>query len=134
MPSLCKGNAILCSQVGILFLLAAWLYAPLASRLVAQLWQDPNYTHGFFVPIFSMFLLWERREKLAALRMRPAWSGLVILVLALLALVLGTVSSEFFLYRISFLLLISGAVVFLAGWQHLAAVSLPLAFLVLLMP
>ena len=134
MPSLSKRRAIFYGQVGILFLLAAWLYAPLASRLAAQLWQDPNYTHGFFVPIFSMFLFWEGREKLAALRMKPAWSGLVIVLLALMVLVLGTISSGLFLFRISFLLLISGAVVFLAGWEHLAAISFPLAFLVLLMP
>ena len=134
MPSLSKRRAIFYGQVGILFLLAAWLYAPLASRLAAQWWQDPNYTHGFFVPIFSMFLLWEGRDKLAALRMKPAWSGLVIVLLALMVLVLGTISSGFFLFRISFLLLISGAVVFLAGWEHLAAISFPLGFLILMMP
>ncbi len=121
-------------QGGILFLLAAWLYAPLAFRLATRWWQDPNYTHGFFVPVFSLFLLWEGRAKLAALPMKPSWSGLIILLFALIAVVLGTISSEFFLSRISFLLLIVGAVVFLAGWKHLAAISFPLAFLVLMIP
>ena len=102
--------------------------------LASQWWQDPNYTHGFFVPVFSLFLLWERRAKLAALRIQPAWSGLVILLFALMALVLGTINSGFFLYRISLLLFIAGLVVFLAGWKHLAAISFPLAFLVLMIP
>jgi len=121
-------------QGGILFLLAAWLYTPLAVRLAQQWWLDPNYTHGFFVPVFSLFLVWEGRAKLAALRIKPAWSGLVILVLALLALMVGTIGSGFFLARISLLLLVCGAVVFLAGWKHLAAISFPLAFLVLMIP
>ncbi len=84
--------------------------------------------------MFSLFLLWERRDKLVSLRSKPAWSGLVIFLFALLALVLSTITSGFFLYRISFLLFIVGLVVFLAGWKHLAAVSFPLAFLVLMIP
>ncbi|MGH9545118.1 MAG: exosortase A [Terriglobales bacterium] len=133
-PSRLKTRAVFYGQAGILFLLAAWLYAPLAIRLATQWWQDPNYTHGFFVPMFSLFLLWERRAKLAALRSEPAWSGLVILLFALSALVMGTITGGFFLYRISLLLFIAGVVVFLAGWKHLAAISFPLAFLVLMIP
>ena len=121
-------------QASILFALAVWLYAPLAIGLASLWWHDPNYTHGFFVPVFSVFLVWERRAKLASLRRPPAWSGLVILLFALLALVLNTINSGFFLYRISLLLFIAGLVVFLAGWKHLAAVSFPLAFLVLMIP
>jgi exosortase len=97
-------------------------------------WRDPNYTHGFFVPVFSLFLLWERRAKLAALPVRPAWSGLVILLFALMTLVQSTIKSGFFLYRLSVLFFIVGVVVFLAGWKHLAAISFPLAFLVLMVP
>jgi exosortase len=134
MLSLSNRRTILFCQGAILFLLAAWLYGPLVLPLARQWWQDPNYTHGFFVPVFSLFLLWEGRAKLAALRVKPSWSGLVILLFALLALVLGTISSAFFLSRISILLLICGMVVFLAGWKHLAAISFPLAFLILMIP
>jgi exosortase len=134
LPKIAKRKALAYGQAGLLLFLAAWLYAPLMLRLATQWWQDPNYTHGFFVPVFSLFLIWERRAKLAALRIKPAWSGLVILLVALLALVLGTLNTGFFLYRISLLLFVSGAVVFLAGWKHLAAISFPLAFLVLMIP
>ena len=121
-------------QAGVLFLLTAWLYAPIVTRLAMQWWQDPNYIHGFFVPAFSLLLLWEDRAKLAALPLKPSWSGLVILLFALLALAVGVLSSEFFLPRISLLLLIAGMVVFLAGWEYLLAVSFPLAFLILMVP
>ncbi len=134
MSSFRKPEARSYIQAGILLVLAGWLYAPLGLRLASQWWHDPNYTHGFFVPVFSVFLLWERRAKLAALRVQPSWTGLIILVFALLALVLGTANSGLFLYRLSFLFLIAGAVVFLAGWKHLAAISFPLAFLVLMIP
>ncbi len=129
-----KRRALVYGQAAIIFLLAAWLYAPFVLGLARQWWQDPNYTHGFFVPVFALFLVWERRAKLAALQIKPGWSGLVMLLFALRALILGTNKSEFLLYRISVLLFIAGVVVFLAGWKHLAAISFPLAFLVLMIP
>jgi exosortase len=129
-----KHRALLYAQAGTLFLLAAWLYAPFVFGLAQQWWQDPNYTHGFFVPVFALFLVWERRAKLAALRIKPAWFGLVMLLVALRTLFLATNRSEFRLYRLSVLLFIAGVVVFLAGWKHLAAISFPLAFLVLMIP
>jgi exosortase len=133
-PGLPKREALLFVQAGILLLLAGWLYAPLALRMASLWWRDPNYTHGFFVPVFSLFLIWERRAKLATLPVKPAWSGLVILLFALMALIQATIKSGFFLYRLSVLLFIVGVVVFLAGWKHLAAISFPLAFLVLMVP
>src|ERR1700692_965239 len=99
--SLFRGRTATYWQGGILFLLAVWLYAPIVLRVARGWWQNPNYTHGFFVPIFSLFLIWEKRSALAALPVKPAWSGLVILLFALIALALGTVSSEFFLCRLS---------------------------------
>jgi exosortase len=134
VPGLSSRHSHLYWQAGILVLLTAWLYAPLGVRLAEQWWQDPNYTHGFFVPIFSLFLLWEARAKLAAIRIKPSWWGLVLLVFALIALLLSTISSGLFLSRVSLLLLICGAVVFLVGWEHLAAISFPLGFLILMIP
>jgi exosortase len=134
MPRLFNRIALPYWQVGLLLLLTAWLYSALLIRLAQQWWQDPNYTHGFFVPVFSLFLLWDGRAKLAALRIQPSWWGLVILVFALIMMVLGTISSGFFMSRVSLLLLICGMVVFLAGWRHLAAITFPLAFLILMIP
>jgi exosortase len=134
MKSPGKRQAVLCGQIGLPLLLAACLYGPLALHLGREWWKDPNYTHGFFVPAFSLFLIWERRAKLAEIRTKPLWLGLVILVFGLIALIFGTVSSAVFLCRISLLLVICGMVVFLAGWQYLATISFPLAILVLMIP
>jgi exosortase len=121
-------------QTGILLVLIGWLYAPIASMLIVQFWQDPNYTYGLFVPVFSVFLLWQDRERVSKLKANPSWWGVVILLFALIALVTGTVTSVFFLPRVSLLLVISGVVVSLGGWEYLGAVSFPLAFLILLLP
>ena len=121
-------------QAGILCLLTGWLYAPIALPVLRQFWGDPDYTYGLLVPAFSLWLLWQDRKRLAELPLRPAWSGLAIVLVALFALLVGVASSEFFLPRLSLFLLVVGLIVFLAGWRHLAAVAFPLAFLVVMLP
>jgi len=42
-----------------------WLYFSIILHLVGQWWQDPNFSHGFFVPAFALFVLWQDRLRLA---------------------------------------------------------------------
>ena len=41
-----------------------FLYAPVLKLLVWQWYYDPDYGHGFLVPLLSAFLIWQRRDKL----------------------------------------------------------------------
>jgi exosortase len=121
-------------QAASLILLLGWLYSSILVRLVQQWWHDPNFSHGFFVPLFSLFVLWQNRARLVALPQKPSWSGLLLIALALSILVVGVLGAELFLSRVSLLLLIAGLVVFFLGWRYLRAVLFPWAFLVLMIP
>ncbi|HKS73512.1 MAG TPA: exosortase [Terriglobales bacterium] len=118
----------------ILALLVGWLYFPILSRLVEQWWRDPNFSHGFFVPAFSLYVLWQDHERLLALPRRPSFWGLPIMALALIVLMVGTLGAELFLSRVSFLLVIAGLTVFFLGWRFFRAVLFPWAFLALMIP
>lgn len=120
--------------VGALLILTAWLYAPIIVRLVHQWYTDPNYSHGFFVPLFSGFALWKSRGRLASIVPRPSIWGLPVIVLSLLTLVVGIFGAELFLSRASLILLATGMVIFFLGWEMLRAVLFPLAFLILMVP
>jgi len=121
-------------QAGVLAFLVGWLYFPILSRLAVQWWQDPNFSHGFFVPAFSLFVLWQDHSKLLALPRRPSSWGLVITVLALILLVVGSLGAELFLSRFSFVVLLAGLVIFFMGWNFFRAVLFPWAFLFLMIP
>jgi exosortase len=121
-------------QVAVLLLLVAWLYAPILGRLAQQWWSDPNFSHGFFVPLFSVFVLWQDRSRLAAIRRNPSTWGLPVIVFALCTLVLGVFGAELFLSRLSLIVLAAGLVLFLLGWEMLRAVLFPLLFLILMVP
>ena len=110
------------------------LYFPVLSRLAAQWSHDPNFSHGFFVPAFSAYVLWQGRARLARLPHDPAWSGLWLIVPGLFCLVVGTLGAEIFLARLSLILVLGGLVVLFLGWGFLRAVAFPWLFLLLMIP
>jgi exosortase len=121
-------------QLAILGVLCLWLYASTALHLALQWWHDPNFSHGFFVPLFSLFLIWSEKDRLARVAIRPSWSGFAILLAALCMLIIGQMGAELFLARFSLLLLLAGLIVLFAGWPFLRALAFPLAFLILMIP
>ena len=121
-------------QVAVLVVLIGWLYSSILYHLVGQWWQDPNFSHGFFVPLFSAFVLWQDRSRLAAVPVTPSSWGLLIVVVALCVLILGVMGAELFLSRVSLLLLVAGLIIFFLGWNYFRAVLFPWAFLVLMIP
>jgi exosortase len=121
-------------QVGILGVLSIWLYWPTLVRLVGQWWTDPNFSHGFFVPLFSAFVIWQERDRLARITPKPSWSGVIVLLAALSFLIVGRLGAELFLDRSSLLLILAGAVVLFLGWNLFRALLFPWAFLLLMIP
>jgi exosortase len=111
-----------------------WLYASVLRHLVWQWAHDPNYSHGFFVPLFSLFVIWSEREKLRKLAIEPSWSGLLVLLFGLVVLAAGILAAELFLSRISLLVTIAGLVVISYGWNHLRAIFFPWVFLLFMIP
>jgi exosortase len=121
-------------QLALLGILSLWLYWPTILHLVGQWWHDPNFSHGFFVPLFSGFVLWQERDRLARLTPKPSWFGLAILLAAICLLIVGQLGAELFLARFSLLVLLAGVVILFQGWKLFRAVFFPWAFLLLMIP
>jgi len=114
--------------------LVGMLYTPILLRLVRQWGTDPNFSHGFFVPAFAGYVVWQERSRLAAIRPVPSSWGLLIILFSLCTLILGVFGAELFLSRISLLMLLTGMILFFLGWGFLRAVLFPLIFLILMVP
>lgn len=121
-------------QIFVLAALLAWLYTPVLKHLIGQWAHDPNYSHGFFVPAFSLFVIWSERGRLRKLPIEPSSSGLLVLALGLVVLTAGILGAELFLSRFSFLLVIAGLVILTYGWNHMRAVFFPWLFLLFMIP
>jgi exosortase len=74
----------LSSACGLLTIAAAlaWSYATPIKALAERWANEPDYNHGFLVPIFSLYLLWYRRHLIDRSRLRGSWWGLPLVALA----------------------------------------------------
>jgi exosortase len=108
---------VLMPQLLFLGLFLVLLYGKVGVKLVSDWYQLPDFSHGFLIPFFVLFLLWDRRERLSAAPIRPSWAGLQLVLFALGVLMMGVYGAELFLSRISLVFLLAGIVWTLAGWQ-----------------
>ncbi len=118
----------------ILVLGIAAIYAGILQNLYLDWMNDPNYSHGLLVPIISGYFIWQQRDKLEKLEIKPATSGIILVVFALLVLFAGVAAQEYFSKRASLVFLLAGIVLFLLGWQWLKSLVLPIGFLFFMIP
>jgi len=112
----------------------ALLYAPVVKLLVWQWFNDPDYGHGFLVPLLSAYLIWARRDKLRQIPRLPSAWGMVVVLFSLGLLFLGSLGAENSLSRVSILCTVCGLIVYFAGWAVLRALTFPLAFMLFAIP
>jgi exosortase len=110
------------------------LYADDWAWLLRRWWSDPNYSHGFFVPLFALYFVWEKWESLRAMVPRPSLTGLLPLLLGLLLKAATLFFGSFLINCVSMLFVISGAVLLVAGLRIFRVVAVPVLFLLLMVP
>src|SRR6267154_6686702 len=69
-------------MTGSLSLALLWSYWPTLGTMVERWWSDPQYSHGFLVPLFAAAVLWSRRDLWDKAQSRPSWWGLPVLAIA----------------------------------------------------
>lgn len=112
------------------------LYRDVLGKLILDWLNDPNYSHGFIIPVFSLYLLWQKKELLIELyrKKEPNYQGLIIIIVGLMILVLGKAGSELFTQRFSIIIVIIGIVLLFFGREMLKATVPAIAFLVFMIP
>ena len=122
--------------VSILLPLAALvgLYFPVLTSLAQDWSTNDNYSHGFFIPLISGYMVYALREELRRVAVRPANWGLLLVVAGLGQLYIARVGSEYFLQRTSLILELLGMVLFLWGRNFTKKLLLPIGYLLFMVP
>ncbi len=110
------------------------LYLPFFKTLVAAWGHNENYSHGYFIPFISLYMVYLLRFRLQKEAFTGSLLGLLVLIPGLLLLVAGKVGSEFFIQRFSFLLCLLGIILLLAGARIARIVLVPVFYLVFMIP
>jgi len=122
---------LLLAAVGGLLLWAYWTTLAELNRLWSH---DPQYSHGYLVPAFALYLLWQRRRKLDGVSFTMDKWGLLLIALGTALRLTG---SFFFLPSldvISLLPCLAGLCVLLGGWRSLNWSWPALVFLLFMLP
>jgi exosortase len=120
--------------VALLAGLIVLLYHGIAVKLVIDWYELPDFSHGFLIPFFALFLIWDKRRDFLSTPIAPSWAGLILVVLGLFELLLGRLGADLFLQRTSFVLLLAGIVWTLMGKPMLARSKFVLFVLLLAIP
>lgn len=118
----------------LLGLLITLLYRGVAAKLVTDWYDLPDFSHGFLIPFFVGYLLWEKRDTLRRTPVRASWAGLPLVLLGLFVLITGIFGADLFLSRISFVLLAAGLIWTLAGRATMTECTFSLFVLLLAIP
>ena len=118
--------------VGVLFVLFNMWQFP-------GLWRawmdDPNWSHGFVIPLFSVYLLYTRWGDLTAARRRACLWGLPLMLIAMAFVFLGFYPIKTAMVRQwGMVLLLFSLVLYLAGPAVARITWLPIFFLLFAMP
>jgi exosortase len=118
----------------IIAVLLCVLYYRVAIKLVYDWYTIPDYSHGFLVPLFAAFLIWDKRKVLSATPIKQTWSGIALVVFSIVILILGVYGVELFTARMSFVMLLTGLIWTFFGWAMMKALRFPLLVLILAIP
>ncbi len=110
------------------------LYFPFLKTLVLAWETNDDYSHGYFIPVVSVYMLFTLRKDLASLSIHPGNGGLLTIVAGLTMLVAAKIGSEFFLQRLSLILVLLGIAHFLYGAKHLRKLVVPIVYLIFMVP
>jgi EpsI family protein len=124
-----------------------WLYAGLAGFVLVllgvpvftalwELWMTrEDYSHGFLVPLISLYLIRLRWEAIRSLPVRPAcFSGVGFLLPSLAGLLVGIAGGVITVSSVSYIGLLAGLTLFLFGYRFLQLLAFPLAYLIFMTP
>jgi exosortase len=106
-----------------------------AVRVLVQRWtHDPQYSHGYIVPLFSLFLLWRKRDALRALPFRPSWWGVAFLGASGALRLAGSYVYFPYFNDLSLIPAAAGVALLCGGWPLLRECAVAIAFLGFMLP
>ena len=125
-------------KIGLVAFLFVGVFWPNLSRIwnkVNPIYGDPNWQHGIFVPLISLYFLYVNREELLKTPARASWVGLGVLIAGLLLSMYSVWPLQNdFVWDFGMVLTLFGVVLLTCGWQVMKIAWFPIAFLVCAMP
>jgi exosortase D (VPLPA-CTERM-specific) len=97
-------------------------------------WRLPEYNYCYLIPFVVLYLIWDRRDRFAAIPPEHSWKGLIPLGFGLLFFWLGELGAEYFTLYLSSWLVLIGICWMHLGWKKLKTIGFALSFILTMFP
>jgi exosortase len=121
-------------RLAILLALITVLYSRVMADMAVDWWTEASLSQGLLIPPLALYVAWTRRNLTFAQPARAENRGLWLVLCACLLYLLGKLGAEFFLPRISFVILLAGLVWTFWGYRRLATMAFPMLLLATMVP
>jgi exosortase D (VPLPA-CTERM-specific) len=102
---------------------------------VYNVWNlKPEYSHGFVIPVISLFLIWRQREEIRRLPFTGSWLAIALIAAGLGLRLVGELTTMQTLEHYAFLLVLYGLVLALTGPTIFRRMWVPLLMLAFALP
>lgn len=102
--------------------------------LVRRWYHQEEFSHGFFIPLITAWLLWSRRQAIRDSIGAPSWGGPVLILFAAALHVVGQLSALIVFSSVGFVLCLLGIVLSFGGFSLLKVTAIPISFLLFAIP
>jgi len=120
--------------VALLGVLLYVFWNELDSRGAMKFWDNPKYSHGWLVPIFTVILLWMRYEPFGPVKASERWAGFALLAGGIGLRMAATHYTIATAEMMSFVPSVAGVFLLMGGWKMLRWAGPAVAFLVFMFP
>jgi exosortase len=122
--------------LALLLLISSFIlaYFPVWKGLLGAWSASDDYSHGFFILPVSLYIVWQKRERLAQVEKRPSSVGGIIVIFSLALYLLAHYAEVVTLASLSLVLVLAGAIIYLFGFPVFRELLFPLLFLFFMIP
>lgn len=110
------------------------LYGGVGVSLMEDCWNHPALSHGLLIPPLALWLAWMGRQRTRSFAAKPDSRGLLLVACACALFLTGHLAAEFFLTRISFVVLLAALAWTFWGARRARTLALPLLLLASMVP
>lgn len=112
-----------------------YLFRNEVDNVVHRWYTDNSWSHGFLIPLFSLYFINQHKKEIINLRLKPNYLGFIFLVAGILFYPFNIVQLQYgYLQPVTMIATLGALVLFLGGWQLVKYTWLPIGFLIFAVP
>ena len=121
-------------QISILSISFFVLYHETIIKLVEDWSNDDNYSHGFFIPIITVYMIWSRKNTLLKHEVKQNHWGILFILIGVLLHIAGNIGAELFTMRIAIVITLWALSFYVFGTRISLKIAVPFAYLLFMIP